>query len=399
MYPVSPTRDAGLARLQAFLPRAGRAYAERRNHDLGPLARENVSGLSPYIRHRMLTEGEVIAAVLAHHTPSAAEKFIQEVCWRTYWKGWLEFRPAVWHRYLNDLAHLSRSAAYTRATEGRTGIACFDAWVAELLETGTLHNHARMWFASIWCHTLGLPWQLGAEFFLTHLLDGDPASNTLSWRWVVGLQTAGKTYLARPDNITTYTGGRFHPDGLSPVAAPFTEPALPRAAPLAPCPALTGPCALLLTIEDLHPESLPLPELTGIGLLADAGAPPRLAAWRAQALQDAADRAQCHFNKPAVMLDGTEAVVAWARGLGVPSVATAYAPVGPTQDRLSSMAAAMAAEGIALVPVRRAWDEAAWPHATRGFFAFREQIPRLIAGLHELPLFKAAINNYRGTNP
>ena len=68
--------------------------------------------------------------------------------------------------------------------------------VKELKETNYLHNHARMWFASIWIFTLDLPWQLGAEFFMKHLYDGDAASNTLGWRWVAGIQTQGKNYLA-----------------------------------------------------------------------------------------------------------------------------------------------------------------------------------------------------------
>ena len=104
---------------------------------------------------------------------------------------------------------------------GQTGIECFDTWARELTTTGYLHNYARMWFASIWIFTLKLPWQLGPDFFLRHLLDGDTASNTLSWRWVAGLQTVGKTYLARAANISRYTGGRFKPtrhaiEGLPP---------------------------------------------------------------------------------------------------------------------------------------------------------------------------------------
>ena len=66
-----------------------------------------------------------------------------------------------------------------------------------------------MWFASIWIHTLNLPWQLGADFF-KNLLDGDPASNTLSWRWVAGLHTQGKCYLATENNIKKFTNNRFN---------------------------------------------------------------------------------------------------------------------------------------------------------------------------------------------
>lgn len=86
-----------------------------------------------------------------------AEKFLQEVAWRTYWKGWLELRPSVWTDYLADLKRLVRVSTYQQAIEGRTGIDCFDSWTNELIEYGFLHNHARMWFASIWIFKLKLP--------------------------------------------------------------------------------------------------------------------------------------------------------------------------------------------------------------------------------------------------
>ena len=91
----SPTREHGIARLEAFLPRAGRRYAAVRNYDRGPGRRDNVSNLSPYIRRRLVSEAEVVAAVLTRHDRNAAEQFIQEVFWRTYCKGWLEMRPSV----------------------------------------------------------------------------------------------------------------------------------------------------------------------------------------------------------------------------------------------------------------------------------------------------------------
>ncbi len=124
--------------------------------------------------------------------------------------------------------------AYRRAVEGKTGIECFDAWVEELLETGYLHNHTRMWFASIWIFTLRLPWELGADFTYRHFIDGDPASNTLSWRWVGGLHTRGKTYLARPDNIADHTGGRFRPKNLATAAVALEEPPMGPIQPLRP---------------------------------------------------------------------------------------------------------------------------------------------------------------------
>jgi hypothetical protein len=80
-----------------------------------------------------------------------------------------------------------------------------------------------MWFASIWIFTLKLPWQQGAAFFLEHLFDGDAASNTLSWRWVAGLQTKGKHYLAKAWNIEKFTQNKFSNINLNESAEPLEE--------------------------------------------------------------------------------------------------------------------------------------------------------------------------------
>lgn len=381
----TPSRAAGLAALEAFLPQAGRRYAEQRNFDHGPESRANISRLSPYIRYRLITEHEVIAKVLARHRFVDAEKFVQEVCWRTYWKGWLEMRPAVWARYRAEAADMARTPAYDAACAGATGIACFDAWAAELVETGYLHNHARMWFASLWIFTLGLPWQLGAEFFFHHLLDGDPASNTLSWRWVAGLQTAGKTYLAAADNIAKYTGGRFNPARFAHGAGP------PPEAPVAPLPIAAtaplpeGPVGLLLTEEDLNPESLKLGEADIVAVAAAALRPsrsPAVSTFTQAALREGLARSAAKFRAPGEMLGAldAESLIAWAEDHDLEAIVTPYAPVGPVRDRLDALAPALAAAGIALVPVRRAWDSNAWPHAGKGFFAFKDKIPGLVSG-------------------
>lgn len=222
----TPTREHALARLARFLPAAGRRYAETRNADDGPGnggGRGNVSQLSPWLHAGLIREREVLEAVVGTHGPRAPEKFVAEVFWRIYFKGYLEQRPAIWADFREGrdaaLAALDRSAglrtAYSEATEGRTGIEAFDVWARELVATGYLHNHARMWFASIWIFTLKLDWRLGADLFLRHLIDADSASNTLSWRWVAGLHTRGKHYLARAENIARYTAGR--PGGRSPL--------------------------------------------------------------------------------------------------------------------------------------------------------------------------------------
>jgi hypothetical protein len=139
----------------------------------------------------------------------------------------LELRPAVWTDYLNELKKIREefkdNADYKKAIEGNTNIECFNEWVNELKENNYLHNHARMWFASIWVFTLELPWQLGAEFFLKHLYDGDAAANTLGWRWVAGIQTQGKNYLASEWNIKKFTNNRFSNIKLNENAPPITD--------------------------------------------------------------------------------------------------------------------------------------------------------------------------------
>ena len=94
-----PSRNTALKRLAEFIPHAGAHYAKLRNYDHGPGSHSDVSHLSPYIRRRILTEKDVIRATLGRHSRQASEKFIQEVFWRTYWKGWLEMRPSVWMAY------------------------------------------------------------------------------------------------------------------------------------------------------------------------------------------------------------------------------------------------------------------------------------------------------------
>ncbi len=393
------TREEGLARLEAFLPQAGTAYARKRNHDVGPQARDHVSLLSPYLRHRLILEEEVLTQTLRKHSFSAAEKFVQEVFWRTYFKGWLEQQPAVWERYraeVPDLIHaLTKNDGlreqYERAVDGVTGIECFDVWVRELHETGYLHNHTRMWFASIWVFTLGLPWQLGADLFYRHLLDGDPASNTLSWRWVCGLHTKGKTYLARADNIRQFTDGRFNPEGqLAPAAPALQEKELPprRAVPELERVPDGEPFILLMTEEDCYPESLPLPGKPAalIGLLAtDARSPIPVGGLIKQfangAVQDALDRASVHFDLGAeapISDDWAGALIGKAQEAGVKTVVTAYAPVSPVAERLAAARKTLEEQGLRLYQVRRAYDEAAWPHANKGFFGLKAKIPALL---------------------
>ena len=218
------SRAKAIEKLDRFVERNLSDYSKLRNFDFGPDKRSNVSCLSPYITHGVLNEVEIIKKSLAKYSFNKNEKFIQEVLWRTYWKGWLELRPSVWSDYIISLNSIrekyKEDINYLKAIEGKTNIECFDEWVKELKTHNYLHNHTRMWFASIWIFTLDLPWQLGAEFFLKHLYDGDAASNTLGWRWVAGIQTQGKHYLASEWNIKKFTNNRFQNIKLNENAPP-----------------------------------------------------------------------------------------------------------------------------------------------------------------------------------
>jgi len=388
-----PTREAAREALEDFLPRAGDYYQRQRNYDRGPGDRANVSQLSPWVRVRLISESEIIQRTLQQHSKTAAEKFIQEVCWRTYWKGWLEMRPLIWRHYREEIARDSQrwegDEACGRALAGLTGIDCFDAWARELVETGYLHNHARMWFASIWIFTLGLPWALGADFFIRHLLDGDPASNTLGWRWVAGLQTPGKNYIARKSNIRKYTEGRFRLDaGLNEDAAapePTGEAPPPKEPEPLPWQPPRGRAGLFLHEDDLSLDQW----LEGARFAAAAGALPRavyaeaglsekVTAFRSQALDKALERHAGVFQAgEPERLSGDEPareIAGWARERQLDTVVMAKPFTGWWSGLGADIEAALRESGCRLQLIRRPWDEALFPHAKRGFFAFRKQM-------------------------
>lgn len=398
MY-FTPTRDDALRRLKDFIPAAGIKYAQGRNYDRGADAHKSVSQLSPYIRRRTISEVEVLKSVLGAHSPQSAEKFIQEVFWRTYWKGWLELRPSVWANYQGALAQAKHDVMsqggmrqqWEAACYGTTGIDCFDHWVRELVETGYLHNHARMWFASIWVHTLELPWELGADFFMRHLLDGDPASNTLSWRWVCGLHTAGKTYLARADNIAKFTEGRFRPTALASYARPLGHPDHPKPMPLS-IPNAIEPSkrtGFLLHDDDFDlthllaaaPKNIHaaayMPSLTGVSPWHVSGALQSFVdGLRKDGLIRYADRLPDVSDTTTV-----DDVIAWAKYADLEQIMVPAPTIGPMRITLDKITAQLSAAGIQTCEIRAPYDTLCWPKATHGFFRFKENIPKFIETL------------------
>ncbi len=397
-----PRRSDGLSRLAAFIAQPLTHYSKARNFDFGPTRRGNVSLLSPYVRHRLVLEQEVLDATFQRHSLASANKFVQEIFWRTYFKGWLEQRPDVWLDYRASVAQLIKSLdsdpdllkRYSAAVSGKTGIDCFDAWISELEQTGYLHNHARMWFASIWIFTLRLPWQLGADLFLRHLIDGDPASNTLSWRWVAGLHTKGKTYLALSANIARYTDNRFNPEGKLATSAPaLTESSVfpLRDLPLAQTLPNDDDYGLLITEEDGCPETLALRTKPKRVLAAVAtqqrsplpvGEPAR--EFAAGAVADALRRATQHFAVDGQLAETENwgnLLAEWAAQNNVSTVVTAYAPVGPVAEILATTKTHLQKHGVRLLQLRRPYDSVTWPHARRGYFKLKDKIPSLLETL------------------
>lgn len=399
------TRKDALDQLDAFIPFAGR-YARDRNHVIP--GHTNVSKLSPAIRHRLILESECAAAPLRRYAASTIEKFTQEVYWRRYWKNWLSLRPQVWTDYLDQLAALQNDpsmeatrARAARCEAGESGVAIMNHFAKELVTSGYLHNHARMWFAGWWIHIERLPWQLGADFFLRHLLDGDPASNTLSWRWVAGLQTPGKTYLPRRSNLEKYLpcdALEAHHEGLEQLEHPqalilpiearpaITRPSLPPTPPLR-----DGRIGIWIHEEDLLIEQSPLASLRPLAMLAtrDNATWTRLrypkikTTWLQNAIDDAAKRASSAFGIDVeVSADSsmTEALLLWANKHRLQQIATMRPEIGPLHDQLHHLHAALSNAGIELILIDRPEDLALRPLATGGFFGFWEKMQKSLEG-------------------
>jgi deoxyribodipyrimidine photo-lyase len=346
--------------------------------------------LSPWVRLRLLPEWKVCRDVLTQHSPDQAAKFIDEVCWRTYFKGWLEGRPRVWTDYLDELDHARRSHGddplYQRAIAGQSGIDCLDAWTCELRETGYLHNHARMWYASIWTHTLKLPWTLGAAFFLTHLLDGDAASNTLGWRWVTGLHTNGKYYLANKANIRKFSEQEFQiRTDLAETPVDLSDyPPKPPYQPIPKLPDLPseGGIGLLLHDDDLSAAewlAAKVPVTSQAALFPASEYAAHQIHERVRTFRREGMRSVLGSEEP--FCEDIEGVCRWAESANLQHVVTAQPFVGFWDSVLPELTRALDARSINLTTARHAWDSHFFPHAKAGFFRFKTAIP---AGLKTL---------------
>ena len=397
-----PTREAGLKRLKEFAPLAGETYSNERNFDFSSTKKNSVSALSPWIKHRLITEEEVLIEILKYHSPHSAMKFIQEVFWRGYFKGWLEQHPTVWSHHneklIKEYTKLENNKFvrenYMSAINGETGIECFDFWCEQLKSTGYLHNHVRMWFASIWVFTLKLPMELGADFFMLYLIDADAASNTLSWRWVSGLHTKGKAYAARASNIEKFTNGQFNPSGqLVEDINPLTENI---DHPLVTLPQLDKSiqkdAVLLVTEEDCSPEtSLETKDLEVeiLPLYLEKKYPRWIEPnnsvrfFSNTAVQNTCQRLGQLGVENIDKTKWTDTILEASDRLGTKNIIIPKVPVGAVKSKLRKVKKNLAEHDIYIYEHYKNYDMYTWQHASKGFFKLKKQIPNI---LHQLGL-------------
>ena len=376
-------RDEALNRLEDFSNNKLGKYAADRNFDPGPENRNNTSLLSQYISHRIIDEQETIRAAYQKFPFKKIEKFVQEVFWRTYWKGWLEMRPQVWDDYNQDLNNLQNelnSSNYKEAIEGNTKIPCFNDWVLELKEFGYLHNHARMWFASIWIFTLGLPWQLGADFFLKHLLDGDAASNTLGWRWVAGLHTKGKHYLASEWNINKFSAKKYEHLNLNEQAQAKHEDRSYDIQPILFDEINSEhslfcfhnlDCSLHLVKKEMNYNHYALIDFTS--LLKKENYSPKVLDFKIRSNQYLTTTLKEQFNSQTIIQnkDDLQTII---KEKNIKNIIFPYLAVGYENDFIKEIK-----KECNIYYLARDYDKYCWQFSTKGFFKFKEQIPKIMS--------------------
>jgi len=373
------SRAKALNQLDDFINNGLADYSKLRNFDFGPEKRSNISCLSPYITHGIINEKEVIQKALSKFSFSKNEKFIQEVLWRTYWKGWLELRPNVWTDYLVELNQIKdefqNNKNYLSAIEGKTDIECFNEWVNELKENNYLHNHTRMWFASIWIFTLELPWQLGAEFFIQNLYDGDAASNTLGWRWVAGVQTQGKHYLASEWNIKKFTNNRFQNIKLNENAPPkISEKSYQIIKQDFNNPQNIKEKNLLIFDNNLSFEISDFKEnnFKKIYLVSNKNEnrsiklSEKLVKFKSLLIEDQAQRLK-NQSIDCQIIDISEVI-------NIKNCCGLYPTIGENLDYLNS-------NNLKVDFLYRSLDQLAWQYCNKGFFNFKNYIPKIVSTL------------------
>ena len=378
MNTTFPTNKVDIYKnLDIFIDNYLQNYGSKRNFDLGP-PHPNVSKLSPFIRRRFLSEKEILKTIFPKYSLNSVDKFVQEIFWRTYWRGWLEFHPKVYADFDKKIKQYE--------IPKKTGIKCFDHWTEELLDTGYLHNHARMWYASIWIFTLKRSWEEGAKFFSDYLIDWCPASNTLGWRWVAGLQTVGKNYIARSENIKTFTNNKFYPKNQ------LNESSCPISSEIN----LNENVISNIQYDEVDIKSL---DKSILGLVLTNND---------LSLHKSINKNIDHFAKCLFYMKGEtksnlvknfekdlflnvlkdipncefissfDELVIWAKSKKIENLIIPFETVGNKILNNENLLSRLKSKDINCIFYLRNWDKLAFPYAKKGFFPFKKKIPELL---------------------
>lgn len=164
-----------------------------------------VTMLSRYFTHGILNPADVISTIIAKHGADACGKLLSEFAWREYYQRvWQAREQSIFDDIKHDQSPVISGEIPEAVLEAETGIDVIDQAISELIETGYMHNHARMWLASIVVNLGQTNWRMPAKWLFYHLLDGDPASNTLSWQWIAG-SFSHRKYIANQENLNRYS--------------------------------------------------------------------------------------------------------------------------------------------------------------------------------------------------
>jgi deoxyribodipyrimidine photo-lyase len=194
-------RRAALEQLEKF---KANGYGKRN------FVQSNTSRLSAYLRHGVLSITEVAAHVRQHGHGREKLEFLKQLAWHEFFLLVLEQEGAGVLENLEAPKYATRwqSEMPEDILEAETGLPCVNTWVTKLIDTGYLHNHERLWFAAYVTHWRKTHWKAGFEFFREHLLDGDIASNALSWQWVASTFSS-KPYFMNQQNIQTFSSDAY----------------------------------------------------------------------------------------------------------------------------------------------------------------------------------------------
>lgn len=192
---IDPYQDAN-QKLMAIDPVK---YQATRNY-LGGSTR-----LSVYITRGVLTLPQIQAHLIKNFTSKQSFKLVYELAWREYWqREWKIRGDAIFEDIKNKQEGVESNDLPLNVLNAQTGVKALDAGIKQLYETGFVDNHMRMWLSGLICNIAHTKWQTGASWMYYHLLDGDPASNFLSWQWVAGTFSS-KRYLPSQENINKYS--------------------------------------------------------------------------------------------------------------------------------------------------------------------------------------------------